>query len=399
MRTLIGFTVALIAATASAQEVRLNQIQVVGTHNSYSQPADPRVFDVLGATVEERLAMGMSRMPEAARALLADEHPNLGSLKLGLEYMHPPIEAQLALGLRSLELDLNVDPAGGLYLDPLAYRQLRALGETDLAPIYSEALGERGMKVLHIADLDFRSHCPTFRLCLTQMKAWSDRTPGHSPVFVLLEPKSSGLTAGIAGATLVPPFDAAAFDEVDAAILEILGAGRIITPDDLRGTHQTLEAAALAGDWPTLSASRGRFIFLYIVPGLNLAAFAPYLEGTPSLQGRAAFVQGRPGMAHAAFVMVDNALTRGDEITRLVRAGYLVRSRTDIDAHEARVNDVSRREAALASGAQILSTDYPQAPNIFGNDYRVSPFPEGARCNPVNAPVCDPASIAPEAGN
>ena len=39
--------------------------------------------------------------------------------------------------------------------------------------------------------------------------------------------------------------------------------------------------------------------------------------------------------------------------------GYLVRTRTDDSTREARVNDTRRRDAMIASGAQILSTDYP----------------------------------------
>lgn len=103
---------------------------------------------------------------------------------------------------------------------------------------------------------------------------------------------------------------------------------------------------------------------------------------------RMAFVQGEPGMAHAAFTMVDNALTGGDEIRGLVKSGRLVRARSDIDTYEARQNDVKRREAALASGAQIISTDYPWAPNIFGNDYAVKPFDGGFRCNGVSVDAC-----------
>jgi len=46
---------------------------------------------------------------------------------------------------------------------------------------------------------------------------------------------------------------------------------------------------------------------------------------------------------------------------------------------------VGRRDATLASGAQIVSTDYLLAPNIFGNGFQVAPFPGGYRCNPVAA--------------
>ena len=76
------------------------------------------------------------------------------------------------------------------------------------------------------------------------------------------------------------------------------------------------------------------------------------------------------------------------EIKAAVAAGYIVRTRADIDTVEARNNDTARREAALASGAQVISTDYLTAPNIFGNAYAVPPFAGGWRCNPVVG-ACD----------
>jgi hypothetical protein len=48
-----------------------------------------------------------------------------------------------------------------------------------------------------------------------------------------------------------------------------------------------------------------------------------------------------------------------ETISELVRKGYLVRTRTDADTKEARTGEATRRDAALASGAQLLSTDYP----------------------------------------
>ena len=372
------------AQPEDAEDPRLNQIQVVGTHNSYALPADPRAMALMSPRVDALRQAMTSRLDENQQVVMREEHPNtLNGLRETLDYIQMPIEAQLRMGARSLELDLYPDPEGGTYADPLAYRELRAEGETDLAPIYVDELERPGIKVLHVADVDFRSQCPALRQCLTLLRQWSDRNPGHSPVFILLEPKFGGLDQAIPGAAKVPPFDAAAFDEVDASIRAIIGADHLFTPDDLRGSHETLEAAALAGDWPHLSQVRGKFLFLYLAPGLNLEAFAPYMAGRPSLEGRAAFVQGLPGMAHTAFLLVDNATAHPDRIPELVRKGYLVRSRADIDTGEARQNDGSRRDATLASGAQIISTDYLTGPNVHGTDYHLSPFPEGWRRNPV----------------
>lgn len=389
---------ALIAGAATAREpapvaapadsLRINQIQVVGTHNSYALPADPRVMTLMAPRLSALMQSMVKIMSPEQTAAMQDEHPGgLTDMAQTLDYVQMPLQAQLRSGVRSLEIDLQPDPKGGIYADPLPYRQLREQGATDLAPIYRDELGKPGMKVFHLADLDFRSQCPTLRSCLTLLRQWSDSEPDHSPVFILLEPKMSGLERAIPGATAVPPFDKAAFDEIDDSIQNILGRDKVFTPDDLRGDMPTLEAAALAGRWPTVAQARGKFLFLFLVPGMNLPAFAPYLEGRSSLQGRMAFVQGKPGMAHTAFMLFDNALTRDAEIRDAVQKGYLVRTRADIDTADARKNDGRRRDAALASGAQIISTDYLTAPNVYANGYHLAPFPGGWRCNALT-PHC-----------
>lgn len=75
------------------------------------------------------------------------------------------------------------------------------------------------------------------------------------------------------------------------------------------------------------------------------------------------------------------------EITTLVADGYIVRTRADSDTFEARFGVTARREMALMSGAQFVSTDYPVPNPAFGTGYFVE-IPDGApgRCNPVNSP-------------
>lgn len=374
------------AAALPQDALKINQIQVVGTHNSYAIPADPRVMALMAPRLAALMDSTVKGLSPAQAAAMHDEHPaGLTDMEKGLDYVQIPLQAQLRSGVRSLEIDMQPDPRGGTYADPLPYRELRQQGVTDLAPIYRDELTKPGMKVFHVADLDFRSQCPTLRTCLTILKQWSDSEPDHSPVFILLEPKLAGLDKAITGATVVPPFDQAAFEEVDDSIRSILGRDKVFTPDDLRGQMPTLEAAVLAQRWPTVAQARGKFLFLYLVPGMNLSAFAPYLDGRPSLQGRMAFVQGKAGMAHTAFMLFDNALTRGADIRDAVKKGYLVRTRADIDTADARDNDDRRRDAALASGAQIISTDYLTAPNIYANAYHLAPFAQGWQCNALIA--------------
>ena len=66
--------------------------------------------------------------------------------------------------------------------------------------------------------------------------------------------------------------------------------------------------------------------------------------------------------------------------------GYLVRTRADVPEPpqaNARNGDTSMRDAAIASGAQYVSTDYYVADPDLGTGYVVD-LP--ARCDPVDAP-------------
>ena len=83
-----------------------------------------------------------------------------------------------------------------------------------------------------------------------------------------------------------------------------------------------------------------------------------------------------------------------DGVPFLERVGP--RSRADADTKEARVNDTSRREAALKSGAQWVSTDYLWPDPRFPGGYRARLAGGAATlCNPVRKPAgCGPVELA-----
>jgi len=377
---------------SSGQGLRLNQIQVIGTHNSYSLGLDPRLAGFLDPLVAGRMADMTAQMDEARRASFLEYHPNFDKLSFseGLNYEYPEgLTAQLDAGLRSLEIDVFRDPDGGRFLRPAGYEILNQQGvpADALAPHDTTDLDKPGFKVMHVADIDFRSTCNLLTACLGQLRDWSDANPGHAPVFILLETKDAGFP-GFPGGAEVLPFDVAAYDALDAEIISVLGRDRIVTPDDVRGDHETLEAGVLAQNWPSLESSRGKFVFLMLT-ALDVDGLSGYYEGRPNLEGRVAFLRSEPGEPHAAFLLLDNAIVRSEEIPERVRQGYLVRTRADIETYEAKVNDMTRAEAAFASGAQIVSTDFYKPGNVYGTDYVVT-LPGGGemRCNTVNA-NCD----------
>ncbi len=358
MRTLLPslLSCALLGAPAAAQ-IRLNQIQVIGSHNSYHAGLAPSEFLLL-----------QKRDPETAAHF---------------EYRHPPLDVQFSRGVRQVELDVYADSKGGRYANPAWPKFIALAGLPPDPPFDPKGIMEKpGFKVLHVQDVDYRSTCEPFTQCLSVIFDWSKAHPRHLPLVVLVETKE-GKPDHFFQVT-PEPFTPAIFDALDREILSVFPRSHLITPDDVRGRHATLEEAILKEGWPTLESARGKVIFL-----LDQRKAGPaYLEGHPSLRGRVFFTNAEPGSPDAAFVEVNDPLKDPALIPSLVRRGYLVRTRTDADLEQARAGDVKQRDTALASGAQFLSTDFPFEERAKWTGYSVS-FPEGtiARCNPVLKPA------------
>jgi hypothetical protein len=364
--------------------LKVNEIQVLGTHNSYARPVDTAVLNLVDPILEKVMGGFLTNMKPAEKAAYEENHPHNLKMSEMLSYNHPNFQEQLNAGMRSLEIDVYNDPQGNLFSHPAAYAVLAKKGKTNLASYDTTDLSKPGLKVLHIADLDFRTHYPTFRLALKALKSWSDANPKHVPIFIMIEAKDRGIPI-LPGSAKVLPFDEQAYTELDNDIFTILGKDKIITPDVVRGNYPTLEAGILAKNWPLLSQSLGKFVFMLLPSAGGFSLDTPYLKGRPSLEGRAMFVQSMPGQPHAGFLLLDNALLRKNEIQDAVKKGYLVRSRSDIDTYEAKVNDKTRAQAAFESGAQVISTDYFKLGNAYKTDYFiVLPGAQAARINPVN---------------
>ena len=332
-------------------DLSLIDIQATGTHNSYKIAIPP-----------PELAMIAASDPEAAA---------------GLDYAHAPLAEQLDWGLRQLEIDLFYDPEGGRYTTPLL--PAATVGMAGAREFDPEPLEAPGFKVFHTQDIDVWSHCPRFITCLEIIEAWSDANPDHAPVLILLNLKTGAIP--VPGSTPALDFSPQAFDAMDAEIRSVMAPVDMITPDDIRGDHDNLRDGALGGGWPSLDAARGKVMFALDTGPANVTT---YLEGAPSLQGRVAFVNSLSEDAdHAAYFTLNNPIRQGDRIRAAVEAGFLVRTRADANTVEARTNDTARREAAFASGAQYISTDYPTPREEFSPYVVSTPGGSPVRCNPV----------------
>jgi hypothetical protein len=342
--------------TAQDKVVHLNQIQVIGSHNSYHA----------GFAPSERKLLEMKN-PKTLR---------------GLDYHHAPLGDQLSGGVRQIEIDVFADTKGGRFAHPAIVRNVAEAGlpaDPDFDPQHE--MDKPGFKVMHVQDLDERATCHTFVACLRDVRVWSQAHPRHIPIFILVETKED-TPRGIPNAVEAETFTPALFDALDAEIRSVFQSNEIITPDEVRGDASTLVEAVRAGKWPTLAKARGRVIFL-----MDQQHVGPiYTQGHPSLRGRILFTNAIPGAPDAAFVEQNEGTPA--EINALVKQGYLVRTRTDESTEQARTDDTIRRDLAVTSGAQMLSTDYPLSEPSPWTKYSVG-LPHGlvARCNPVNQPT------------
>ena len=111
--------------------IRLNQMQALGTHNSYHV----RPVDEPWNAIEQ------------------------------WQYFEDPLDVQFeSQGVRQIELDVNIANDGSGHID-----------------------------VFHVGFADQATTCSALTDCLTTVKAWSDAHPDHAPLAILLEIKNNDL--------------------------------------------------------------------------------------------------------------------------------------------------------------------------------------------------------------
>jgi hypothetical protein len=322
--------------------LRVNHVWSMGTHNSYH--------------------------------LLSPLFPN--GPPADLDYEHAPLDVQLEeQGVRKFELDIYWDQDLEVY------------------------------RVHHENFVDAASTCPFLLECLDLLRDWSLAHPGHVPIFVFVEPKGIYSETTLSDDPLCDPpdFVVCRYDELDAEIRSVMQApgqpDLLVTPDEVRGARATLREAILTDGWPTLRTTRGRFVFVMLDGGQDRDAYG---AGQPLLAGRAMFVASAPDREDAAVMLRDDPIAQLMTIQDLVGDGFVVRTRADSpDLNPAPPTD-ERRDAAFASGAQIISTDH----EIPAENGYVVAIPGGmpSGCNPISTAglectpldVENPAALAPE---
>lgn len=356
----------LVAAEVqgSVSELRLNELQYVGTHNSYH------------IAPGEAIAILMK-----AADFKASTQWDADALIIAHDYTHLSLTAQLRLGIRQFELDVFSDQNGGLFSEPGLLRMIQATPwNLPLNFNHHGDLDKPGFKVLHHPDFDFRSTNYLFTGCLHEIKAWSERNPGHFPIIIHVEPKAGKRNAvgDVYEPAEIEPFRRSTWLALEAEIRSVFSEEQIVTPDDVRGKHSNLRKAITTEGWPKLKELKGKVLFLLMT---KKEMTNSYMQFGKKLEGRVFFTSLKPDHPSASWFRVPDPDYRG--IPSFLGQGFLVSTMADQHTIHARTNDVSRRQAAFDVGAQFILTDYPVPDRRF-SDYEVNFGDKGyVRPNPV----------------
>lgn len=254
-------------------------------------------------------------------------------------YTHQPIDVQLeTMGVRGFEIDLHWVPECKQH------------------------------EVFHIPVIDDVSSCKRLTDCLALIRSWSDRHLGHHPLFVQIEPKDDGAQQAALRA-----------ETIEKEILAVFPREAVITPDEVKGSAATLASALATTGWPTLEKTRGRILFYLLASGGEGDLRDVYTHGNKDLDGRLMFVSSGPGEPFAGVAVIDDPVANRAQVDKAIAAGMIVRTFA-----EKRNPLQTFGTEALASGAQIIATDYP-AP-VAGVTWVFENPGKPSRCNAVTAP-------------
>jgi len=292
--------------------------RAIGTHNSYHIQPGPYVLGAL-----HRLGMGAM-----ARAF---------------SYTHPPLAHQSKMGLTTFEIDVLADPNGGRWAHPkVQHIPKRALGipapgglESKFSPREYKEMMKPGYKVLHVQDLDTKTHCHTFKKCLKQI-ASGKKKGKKKPIYVLIEIKDKSMTPHSVPAGPLGTFHFTKGLAMTGKLWKDLE--KEAAPFKKQGIKFMLDNPAQSASYIKYKGKGKRKVFMP-----NIAE----MKRRPKGWGR-----------RKVFFKCNNptsVCSKGMSARQIVKRGYLVRTRADTDLQF----NAKRAAAAFKSGAQVIHTDAP----------------------------------------
>jgi hypothetical protein len=231
-----------------------------------------------------------------------------------LKYSYQSITDQLKLGIRSMEFDLRKR--------------------------------KDSFMLTHVPLVDNSSVAPNFALALEEIRLYSEHNPVHIPIIILMEVKTDWMILDHA----LQNIETEELLQLDALIKEKLG-DHLFQPADLMVDDLTVQETITTLGWPSIEEMLGKVIIVLHPNNYN----DRYLALDPTMESQAMFIGSYAddlNHDYTSFIVHNNVDV--ESIASLIEQGYIVRTRID----DSLAFDQNRYMAALASGAQILTSDF-----------------------------------------
>ncbi len=292
--------------------IKFNELRFVATHNSYQTVKTDEYKDLYGNVSD--LTIGIVNKEKA-------------------EFFSETLTTQLNMGIRSLEMDIEtIDDNGKI-----------------------------SFTCMHAPYTDMTTSCYDFALALKEIKLWSENNPNHLPITIIIEPKS-----GFIPMENMKEFNLDYALKLDEALKNALG-DRLFTPADMLRDYESFGEMRAADDWCRADAMLGKVLILLHECDVTES----YISTDETVKTQAMFPMLREEDIDrdcTSFILANDP-EKFLEInqTALFEKRIIARTRADKYAD----NPPEQRDNALASNAQIVSTDYPPREDNL-NDYVVS---------------------------
>lgn len=292
--------------------IKFNEMSFLGTHNSYQTAATDETKNLYGYLSD--LTFGI--YDDAA-----------------IEFENETLTQQLNCGIRSFELDIETFNRDG----------------------------DISFTCMHSPYFEMSTSCYDFSLMLKEIAMWSDNNPDHLPITIIIEPK----------AAFIPLEDMKYFNfdyalALDETLREGLGE-KLFTPADMLRDYESFGKMRAADDWCKVKDMLGKVVVLLH----ECSVTEKYIAVDESIKTQAMFPMLREKDIDrdcASFILCNNPeklLKIKEEV--IGEKKLMVRTRAD---QFAQITE-KKREDALASGAHIISTDYPLRTDSEPGDYVV----------------------------
>lgn len=293
--------------------IKFNEMSFMATHNSYQITAIEETKNLYGKLSDLSFGAFNSKT---------------------IEFESETLTNQLNCGLRSFEIDIET----------------------------FDRNGEISFTCMHSPFFEMATSCYDFSLAMKEIAMWSDNNPDHLPITIIIEPKS----------TFLPMKDMKFFKldyavALDGVLRETLGE-KLFTPADMLRGYESFGQMRAADDWCEVKDMLGKVLILLHDCGVT----EDYIALDPSVESQAMFPMLREEDVDrdcTSFILCNdpNALLKiKDEV--IGEKKVMVRTRAD---KFAQISD-KRRDNAFASGANIISTDYPVRTDNKQGDYVVA---------------------------